>query len=673
VEKHPATVASLEKNVLCYFTEMTDKMPPIDSREETLRNLNHRIDVLEFSLQQALDEKNALENQLDEIKASFAWITILKYRSLRERLLPLGTRHRRFYDRVKGVIRSLLSPEAPRPEITHGSMPELDSEAFNTPEAGSLDHPPANQTVRREPMQVWGWAVLTSPVARVDIKMDGAVQGAARLGLYRPELAKLFPGRLDAVVGGFEYLLDLTNVPDDCSTVILAADVYRLDGSYYPLSPVTIRMEPRQFLYNNSDWRAERRRAQPDRLESERCNIGQKQIRLLAFTHHLGYGGGQLYLYELLRQLRCHHDFTGTVVAPDDGPLRSAIENLGMAVHVTHGYPYQVVEMFERQVSELVAWARPQAFNVVLVNTVVALPGPEVAKRLGLPFLWAIHESYKPHVLWSLVHPPPGAHPQIRRNVTDALGKAAAVVFEAEATRILYYSYGDPERFVVVPYGIDIQQIDHYRASFDKGATRQRLGIPESATAILCMSTIEPRKAQISLIQAFREIAEAHPDAFLILVGDTGSPHGDAVRSYVAAAGLQRRVLISPVVPDPYEWYATADLLVCPSDVESLPRCVLEAMAFEVPVLATEVFGVPELITDGKNGYLCRPCDVAALTLALERVLSEPKEKRNWVAKNGAALVRTRHDSRGYADAYLKLMRGLIQNPSATPRELLAE
>jgi len=329
--------------------------------------------------------------------------------------------------------------------------------------------------------------------------------------------------------------------------------------------------------------------------------------------------------------------------------------------------------MFEGQVNELVAWARPQGFNSVLVNTVVSFPGPEVAVRLGIPFVWAIHESYKPHVLWTVAHASPGAHPQIRRNVTDALGKAAAVVFEAEATRILYQSYGDPDRFIIVPYGIDVVQIDHYRASFDKGAARGRLGIPKSATVILCMSTIEPRKSQVVLLQAFREIAEAHSDAFLILVGDTGSPYGEAVRSYVMAAGLEHRVLISPVVPEPYEWYASADLFVCPSDVESLPRCVLEAMAFEVPVLATEVFGLPELINDGETGYLCRPCDLGALTLALERVLSEPAEKRRRVARNGAALVRRRHDSRGYADVYLRLMRGLIQNPGATPGELLAE
>ena len=50
-----------------------------------------------------------------------------------------------------------------------------------------------------------------------------------------------------------------------------------------------------------------------------------------------------------------------------------------------------------------------------------------------------------------------------------------------------------------------------------------------------------------------------------------------------------------------------SDLLVCASDVESLPRTVLEAMAWELPVLATAVYGLPELIEDGETGWLCRP------------------------------------------------------------------
>ena len=320
--------------------------------------------------------------------------------------------------------------------------------------------------------------------------------------------------------------------------------------------------------------------------------------------------------------------------------------------------PIKAARCLRQRCARSYRWAQPNGFNVALVNTAIALPGPEVAIRLGIPFVWAIHESWKPHMLWSVAYPPPGAHPHIRQLITEALNEAAAVVFVADATRLQYQPYGEKERFVVVPLGIDMDHVDHYRASFDRAVARRRLGIPATATAILCMSSfIEPRKAQVLLVQGFRELANAHPDAFLILVGDTGSPYGEALRSYVAATGLQQRVLISPVVPDPYEWYGSADLLVCPSDVESLPRCVIEAMAFEVPVLATEIFGLPELIKDGDTGYLCSPCDLAALTAGLERVLSENKEKRRQVAKNGANLVRTRHDSRGYANAYLRLLR----------------
>ena len=65
-------------------------MPPIDnSGEENLSDLKHRIAVLEHALRQELDEKSALERELLEIKNSFAWVSILKYRVVRDRLFPI--------------------------------------------------------------------------------------------------------------------------------------------------------------------------------------------------------------------------------------------------------------------------------------------------------------------------------------------------------------------------------------------------------------------------------------------------------------------------------------------------------------------------------------------------------------------------------------------------------
>src|SRR3954469_115164 len=116
------------------------------------------------------------------------------------------------------------------------------------------------------------------------------------------------------------------------------------------------------------------------------------------------------------------------------------------------------------------------------------------------------------------------------------------------------------------------------------------------------------------------------PDARLVLVGATDDAYcGDyraALREYLARTGLTGRGRAEPVTADPWSWHAVADLLVCASDIESLPRSVTEAMAFGTPVLSTRVFGVPELIDDGVNGFLCEMRDVADLAAGLDRVLS---------------------------------------------------
>ena len=104
-------------------------------------------------------------------------------------------------------------------------------------------------------------------------------------------------------------------------------------------------------------------------------------------------------------------------------------------------------------------------------------------------------------------------------------------------------------------------------------------------------------------------------DAELARAKQAADPH-EWSRSFE----LLNRVV--PVVKDTYQWYAVADLFVLPSDLESLPRSVLEAMAFGVPVAAARAFGLPELIDDGRTGYLCEPRDLVALSEMLEQGLT---------------------------------------------------
>jgi glycosyltransferase involved in cell wall biosynthesis len=91
-----------------------------------------------------------------------------------------------------------------------------------------------------------------------------------------------------------------------------------------------------------------------------------------------------------------------------------------------------------------------------------------------------------------------------------------------------------------------------------------------------------------------------------------------------------------------------------------MPRSVLEAMAFELPVLGTDVYGLPELIRDGVTGYLCQPNDRLSLIAALSRGLDDPPQRRRTIAAAARELVCQRHSVSGFVNAYATLLNSLI-------------
>jgi glycosyltransferase involved in cell wall biosynthesis len=99
-----------------------------------------------------------------------------------------------------------------------------------------------------------------------------------------------------------------------------------------------------------------------------------------------------------------------------------------------------------------------------------------------------------------------------------------------------------------------------------------------------------------------------------------------------------------------------ADLMVCASDVESLPRSVLEAMAWETPVVATAVFGLPELIEHDRTGWLCAPRDVRALADALDRALGTPDAELREMGRAARERVEGRHELGRYASICARLL-----------------
>jgi D-inositol-3-phosphate glycosyltransferase len=531
-------------------------------------------------------------------------------------------------------------------------MPFLQPGPFDEAPRGLIDAPCDGTLIETEILDVRGWALFPSaPTARVELWLDEELLGRARVGVEREDLVKFTDNPL-AQVAGFNLTFDLTSLPPLEGDAILRAAAVSTTGERHELDPVSLTI---------SLPTGEPAAASLPPLPPRTPRPQGRGRPILVYTHQLNLGGAQLYLMDLIGKLLERGSVQPTVVSALDGSLRQELERMGVPVHIAGPVPMDELSSHLGRLEELEAWSRGRGFELVLVNTAtaLALPGAELAVRLGIPAVWSIHESFPLAILWG------DPDPQILERAKAALGDAALVLFEAEATQRMFESTIREDRGRVLPYGLDLAPIDAERARFDRAAARRASGIPEDAQVILCVGTVEPRKAQLPLAQAFDLIAARHPKARLVLVGGDDKPYSKMLAEHMATAKSSDRFDLIPVTPNVQRWYGLADLLVCASDVESLPRTVLEAMAWETPVLATSVFGLPELIDDGETGWLCEPRDTLALADGLDRALRSSGAERARMAKAARRLVESRHSLDLYGQQVNRLLEEIADRANA--------
>jgi glycosyltransferase involved in cell wall biosynthesis len=510
---------------------------------------------------------------------------------------------------------------------------------------GQLDYPSPG-TSFDGPIVLSGWVAFGSePTARVEAWLDESPLGRARLGLPRPDLG-VVSAAPDAAVAGFELRASRDAHPElGPGQAALRVVATSLAGERCELEPVPV-------VLSHTPPPEPAPAARPSSLPARGERRGR---RVLAFTNVLSQGGASLYLFDLLREARRQGRIDPTVLTAVDGPLRGELEELGVQVHVASPSSLESLVPYLDRVEELAAWAAPGDFELVLVNTTSGhtVTGAAVAARLGLPAVWTIHESFELSELWA------GLGPDVRAHAEATLAAAALAIFEADGTREMYRGVLDDRRCETLPYGLDPKPIDRFRAEFEPAKARAEEGIPVDADLLLCVGTVEPRKAQIPLALAFEQVAERFPNAHLAFVGtDTRSP-SLALTDRVEASPLLERFHLVPATDRVQRWFGMADLFVCASDVESLPRSVLEAMIWETPVLATDVFGLPELIDDGETGWLCDARDIAKLTAGLERALVSTAAERERIGSAARQLVTTRHALDDYARRVSDLLDGV--------------
>jgi len=213
--------------------------------------------------------------------------------------------------------------------------------------------------------------------------------------------------------------------------------------------------------------------------------------------------------------------------------------------------------------------------------------------------------------------------------------------------RLVSYGFA-PSKIAVLYPGVDLAT-----------ATRRKRRGEECQTIIGYVGRLEMVKNPLIMPQVARELLDKGYDIRFLVIGD-----GRQRESLIEELGrlkLSSRFTLVPPMTDIRELYDMIDVALVPSISEGLPLVVLEAMAFGVPVVATNVGGIPEVITDGKNGFLCNPGDSASLSEKLAYLI-DSKNLRDSFISAGRETVAERFSMKKHlqclAHLYHQVMEG---------------
>ncbi|MBI2889339.1 MAG: glycosyltransferase family 4 protein [Nitrospirae bacterium] len=363
-----------------------------------------------------------------------------------------------------------------------------------------------------------------------------------------------------------------------------------------------------------------------------------RRHRILFLSTCVRGGGAGWSLLRLLEHLDGWR-FEAVVGVPTPGIFADSFEKLGIRYVILPGMPERLpadsaaparLAGLGRAAIGAARLARAEGIDLIYCNNMLTKPIGWVAGAIaGRPVVFHcrnIHDS----PLGAAFYPGLARSPWVR-----------CVVCNSEASAEPY-SRVVPGKTLVIYNGVDLPA---ERTGRRGGGLRISHGFSKEAPAVAYFGNLIPRKGALHLVEAAPHILRRHPEARVFIVGD--APVGDPgdyrrrLQHRAAELSLGPAVRFIGAVPDIGPYLSRTAVAVVPSEQEPFGRVLIEAMAAGVPVVATRVGGIPEIVTDGENGLLVPPANPEKIAEAVCALLDDPT-LRQRLARAGRETVRRR-------------------------------
>jgi glycosyltransferase involved in cell wall biosynthesis len=184
---------------------------------------------------------------------------------------------------------------------------------------------------------------------------------------------------------------------------------------------------------------------------------------------------------------------------------------------------------------------------------------------------------------------------------------------------------------------------------------RRQAGIPPGRKVILIVGRLSREKDHLTLLDAVDRLRSGL-DPHLAIVGD--GPERARIEQEIGKRGLENIVTLTGQQSSAEPWYRIADLVVLSSLSEGSPNALLEAMAANVPVVATDVGGIPEIVSHEESALLVHPRDAASMEAAIRRLLADSKLAER-LTKRSRTLIAERHSPEARMRKLVSIYRSL--------------
>lgn len=392
----------------------------------------------------------------------------------------------------------------------------------------------------------------------------------------------------------------------------------------------------------------------------------KQRLNILIVASRSDIAGGENYLLSVFRYMDMSR-FRPIVWLPGDGAFRAALDDAGIECvidSVVYGWLkppkpwYDFLSGLSGRVRRIVNLIRDRDIQIVHTNSNMILEGALAARLAGVRHLFLAHIDFQSNLP---IYQRLPLDPHSFARLMDDL--SVGILAVSDYVRNTLCPPLSPARITVVNNGLELARFDSALAESARNL-RSSLGLSDTAVVVLAAGRVTEDKGFDLLIEAAGQLVSKHPLAVFLICGSVDSrDYQEELLSRIEKLGLAEKIRLLGRRNDLPNLMAQSDLFVLSSRREGHPYVLLEAMACNLPAVATRCGGVEETVVDGETGFSVPIGDVPALAERISMLL-EDAGLRHRMGLAAGRRVRMHFTAKQSAEGLFQMYEQILTRPA---------